>query len=78
MTNGQTHNVLLSLALFLTPLLAFADTSSADCRPHPKLSGCVVPMPEHWGAFENISFFAIALGILWLLIRLRAARMNKV
>lgn len=65
MKNLQTRKALLCLALFLTPLVAFAGPRpEKDCDHRWKDSDCVVPMTEHWGLLETS---VVTLGTLWLL-----------
>ena len=77
MNNRQLARHLFLLALFLTPLLAFADHDQNDCRHYWKDSDCVVQMDQHGGVFETVTFFAITLGSFLLLTRRRAVGMNK-
>jgi hypothetical protein len=77
MKNERIGTVLFSLALFLTPLLAFAESHRVRDCDHPR-HDCVVPMAEHWGTFETITFFSITLVALWLLTRFRLAGVSKV
>jgi|SRR5580704_7246559 hypothetical protein len=63
------------LGLFLVPVLTFA-TPGQDCARHPENPNCVVTVPEHWGVFESLGFYALVLIAFWVLIRLGALCRN--
>ncbi len=66
--------LLVPFGMFLAPLLTFA-TPGQDCSKHPDNPNCaVVAMPEHWGSWESLGFFALVIIVFWVMIRMRVLR----
>jgi hypothetical protein len=72
----RLSSLLVSLQLLLlTPYLALGAHVDKDfCADHPRLRSCVVSVPEHWGAYESIAFFALTLVAFWVVVRLKILR----
>lgn len=60
---------IVALQLILTPFFAFG-------APCASAVPCVVSMPEHWGVFEYIGYFALSSVVFWVIARLRILRLN--
>jgi hypothetical protein len=66
----RTFGLAVFTALLVAPTTVFGSSHSFAALP------AVIPvtMPEYWGASDSLGFFAVALGIFAVLVRLKVLR----
>jgi hypothetical protein len=74
----RVTSFLVSLQTILAPFIAFGapDCSSLPTQARSHNPSCVA-MPEYWGVFEYIGYFALLSVVLWVLVRVRVLRQNQ-
>lgn len=72
----RVTSFLMALQVMLTPFIAFGAPDCSNLPPQARVPPCVVSVPEYWGVFEYIGYFALVSVVFWVMVHLRILRRN--